>query len=135
MILTSCEQYGKLSKFCEVVSSAEMEGYVNVKLPFNLSGYRLYDVLDVSEAPFKTVSFDGIKYDCAIGHVIGRLRGCVPVLEIPTVGLRLHRPLRRPSLILCVELLLRVVGDACDAVTIDAILSGINRSRYAQSGQ
>lgn len=64
MILTSCEQYGKLSKFCAVVSSVEMEGYVNVKLPFNLSGYRLYDVLDVSEAPFKTVSFDGIKYDC-----------------------------------------------------------------------
>ena len=63
MILTSCEQYGKISKYCQVVSSVEMEGSVCVRLPFNMSGYRLYDILNVSEAPFKTVSFQGVKFD------------------------------------------------------------------------
>lgn len=71
MILKSCE-YSKLSRFCKVVNSNEIDGVLCVRLPFEMNGYRLYDILDVSESPVKTVSFEGVCFDC-----------CHPWIDIP----------------------------------------------------
>ena len=63
MILNSCE-YRKINANCPVINIHETDGYVNVKVPHNLHGFKLYDILDVSESPVKTVSFKGVKFDC-----------------------------------------------------------------------
>lgn len=62
MILKSCE-YKKLNENCEVVNCNEVDEYLIVKLPFNMSGFKLYDILDVSESPVKTVDFENVRYD------------------------------------------------------------------------
>lgn len=71
MILKSCG-YGKLSKFCKVFNSNEIDETLCVRLPFEMNGYRLYDILDVSEAPARTVSFEGVCFD-----------ECHPWVDIP----------------------------------------------------
>lgn len=62
MLLKSCE-YKKLNEHCIVVNINEVDEYLSVRLPFNMHGFKLYDILDVSSSPVKTVSFENVKYD------------------------------------------------------------------------
>ena len=62
MNVKSCE-YKNLNKACKVVSSSEATGYLHVRLPYEMSGYRMYDFLEVSSCPVKSVSFDRVKFD------------------------------------------------------------------------
>lgn len=61
MVLNACD-YKHLNCNCCVINCNEVDVTVNVKLPQNLSDYRLYDLLDISSCIVKTVSFQGI--DC-----------------------------------------------------------------------
>lgn len=62
MILKACD-YNKLNTSCPVISSAELDDTFRIRVPYILIGYRLYDVLEVSCSPNRTVSFDGIQFD------------------------------------------------------------------------
>lgn len=59
MKLQACE-YKHLNCNCPVISINEVDAVVNVKLPQNMSNYRLYDLLDLSSCTAKTVSFEGV---------------------------------------------------------------------------
>lgn len=61
-MLFSCS-YSKLNRHCRVFNSNELDFYLCVKLPCEMVGYRLYDILDVSGPSVKTVSMDGVVFD------------------------------------------------------------------------
>lgn len=63
MILKSCD-YRKLNENCLVVNSNEVDDFLTVRLPHEMSGFRLYDFLDVSQSQAKTVSFEDVVFDC-----------------------------------------------------------------------
>lgn len=62
MIAKSCD-YKKLNEHCQVFNNNELDEYLNIRLPHEMYGYCLYDILDVSSSPVKTVSFDGVTFD------------------------------------------------------------------------
>ena len=85
MILSACE-HSQLNRVCKVVSETETSGDLNVKLPKTLFGYTLYDFLDLSIPPYRTVSFTNVKFDC-----------CHPWVDVPwksmdrTAGYHLYK--------------------------------------------
>lgn len=71
MIINAC-RYSKINTQCPILCNLEAEGTLNIRLPESLNGYRLYDILDISKTPNKTVSFEGVEYGC-----------CRPWVDIP----------------------------------------------------
>ena len=85
--------------------------------------HRAFWALEITRVKYATHSFGGIKYDGVTSHVVGGLYRSVPVLGIPAIGLGRHCHWRRPTLILRIKLLLRVVGNA--GYTVLIILTGV----------
>lgn len=75
MILNSNE-YEKVVNDCPVINLHILEDVFNVRIPYNVTGYRLYDLLEVSCSPMQTISFEGVMFD-----------GLHPWVDIPTENL------------------------------------------------
>lgn len=62
MILNSCE-YKRINANSPVICVHEADGFLNVRIKDDVASFRLYDLLDITKAPVRTVSFDGVKFD------------------------------------------------------------------------
>lgn len=63
MILHACE-YQKLNSNCPIISINELsDTCFNIHIPKSVAGYRLYDILEISCTPNRTVAFEDVSFD------------------------------------------------------------------------
>ena len=62
MILQSCD-YRNLSSNCKILNEHEIDDVVHIRLHRSMLGYKLYDILDISESRAVTVSLCGVEFD------------------------------------------------------------------------